>query len=237
MTVEFNPTVKSINIASEDLTKITLEVKNGSLDGKYDDIRKLSGKTVAVIIVPESYSYTMPFDKSVNKPTQKYEVYADGTVNLVEQEQTQLDIDGKGNIDIIQKTYQVDKEIIDEYILNARSLTFPGEINPREVLEQLDEGLSMKEIAEELEYSEGALIAELEHARQKLAPFADAWKKAKESGDVLPVEKNEKAEQEESVDTTDVEDDSVSENENEEKQEIENESDEVGETDGEEDPY
>ena len=36
MSLEFKLTIKSINIASEDLTKITLEVKNGSLDGKYD---------------------------------------------------------------------------------------------------------------------------------------------------------------------------------------------------------
>lgn len=44
MSIEFKPTIKSINIASEDLTKITLEVKNGSLDGQYEDLRKLSGK-------------------------------------------------------------------------------------------------------------------------------------------------------------------------------------------------
>ena len=48
----------------------------------------------------------------------------------------------------------------------------------------------MAEVAEELEFSEAALINELEHTRRELAPFADAWNKAKESGNVLPVEEN-----------------------------------------------
>lgn len=246
MTVEFNPVVKSINIVNEDLTKITLEIKNRSLDGKYDNIRKLSGKTVSVIVVPEIYSFTIPYDKSVDKPTMEYKVFEDGTVELVKQEQTQLDIDEKGNIDIVQKTFSVDKEVIDEYILNAGSFSFPGEVNPREVLQQLAQGVNMSEIAAELEFSESALINELEKARRELAPFADAWKKAIASGNVLPVEETGKVEQEEHVDTTDVEAGSVSENENDEKLNTEiidepaeekSETVKVGEDDGEGEPY
>lgn len=177
MVVEFNPVVKSINIASEDLTKITLEVKNDSLDGKYDDIRKMSGKSVSVIIVPEMYTYTIPYDQSTNQPIVRYVHYSDGTIKKVQEEQTQLDVDGKGNIDIIQKTFSVDKQIIDEYILYSSSFKFSGEINPREILSQLEEGLTFKEIAEEFEVSEGTLISELEHARRELAPYADSWRK------------------------------------------------------------
>ncbi|MDU1571561.1 MAG: hypothetical protein E6869_12860 [Enterococcus hirae] len=44
--VNFRPKVKSINIANEELTKITLEVKNNSLDGKLDELRKFSNKVV-----------------------------------------------------------------------------------------------------------------------------------------------------------------------------------------------
>ena len=45
------------------------------------------------MIVPENYSYTVPFDNLVNKSTMEYKVYEDGTVQLVKQEQTQLDVD------------------------------------------------------------------------------------------------------------------------------------------------
>lgn len=240
--VSFSPEVKKVTNKSNGNTEVLLVISNSSLKGKADDLNEFLGKTVNIMIVPENYSYTVPFDKSVDKPTMEYKVFADGTVQLVKQEQTQLDVDGKGNVDIVQKSFSVDKEVIDEYILNAGSFSFPGEINPREVLQQLAQGVSMSEIAAELEFSESALINELEKARRELAPFADAWKKANTSGNVLPVEETEKVEQEEHVDTNDVEADSVSENENDEKRntgevEVSSETVEVGEDDGEADPY
>lgn len=63
------------------------------------------------------------------------------------------------------------------------------------MLERLEEGVSMCDIAEELEFSEGTLLTELEYVRRELSPFANAWKKAKESGNVLPVEKNTKSDE------------------------------------------
>lgn len=184
MTVEFRPTVKSINIASEDLTKITLEVKNDSLNGKYDELRKFSNKTVSVLIIPETYSFIIPFDKSTNAATLRYEVESDGTVNLVKEEQVQLDVDGKGNVDIFNKSFSIEKDVIDDYILNAPNIKFPGEINPREVLSQLEDEVSLSEIADYFEMSETTLLTELEHARTQLAPFAHAWNTKKEAGEI-----------------------------------------------------
>lgn len=66
--VNFRPKVKSINIANEELTKITLEVKNNSLDGKLDELRKFSNKVVTVIISEETISYTLPINKQTKKP-------------------------------------------------------------------------------------------------------------------------------------------------------------------------
>lgn len=65
--VNFRPKVKSINIANEELTKITLEVKNNSLDGKLDELRKFSNKVVTVIISEETISYTLPINKRRNQ--------------------------------------------------------------------------------------------------------------------------------------------------------------------------
>lgn len=225
--VSFSPEVKKVTNKSNGNTEVLLVISNSSLKGKADDLNEFLGKTVNIMIVPENYSYTVPFDNSVNKPTMEYKVFEDGTVQLVQQEQTQLDVDGKGNVDIIQKSFQVDKQVIDDYILNAGSIQFPGEVNPREVLQRLAQGVSMGEIAEKLEFSESALINELEHARRKLAPFADAWKKANEKGELLPVEDTNTDEKEPESTEIDTENEEI----------IPEDTKEDGAADGEENPY
>lgn len=182
MTLEFKPTIKSINIASEDLTKITLEVKNGSLDGKYDTLRKLSGKTVLIAVLPEEYSYVQDYDSSTNKPITEWIINQDGTAEVRKTEQTQLDVDGQGNIDIKRIEKKVAKELIDEYIRQATTLERPlnCNINPRDVILSLDDGEEFSEIADRYEMSDSSLLTEIEKARQYYAPFADYWNKHKE---------------------------------------------------------
>ena len=177
MSLEFKPTIKSINIANEDLTKITLEIKNNSLDGKLDDLRKLSGKTVMVSILPDSYSYTQQIDRSTNTPVMEWIVNQDGTTEIIKTEQTQLDVDGQGNIDIQEVEKKVDKELIDEYIMKTNVLKLPTNIyiNPRDVLSRLRNGEDLGEIADDYEMSDNTLLNDLEAARQYFAPFADFW--------------------------------------------------------------
>lgn len=177
MTLEFKPTIKSINIANEDLTKITLEIKNNSLDGKYDDLRKLSGKTVVISILPDSYSYTQQIDRSTNTPVMEWIVNQDGTTEIIKTEQTQLDVDGQGNIDIQEIQKKVDKGLIDEFIMTANVLKLPANIyiNPRDVLSRLKNGEDLGEIADDYEMSDSTLLNDLEAARQYFAPFADFW--------------------------------------------------------------
>lgn len=176
-TLEFRPTVKSINIANEDLIKITLEIKNSSLDGKLDDLRKLSGKTVVANILPDSYSYTQQIDRSTNTPVTEWIVNQDGTTEIRKTEQTQLDVDGKGNIDIQETIKKVDKDLVDEYIMAAKTLELPGNvnINPRDVVSRLQNGEDIGDIADDYEMSDSALLNDLEKARQYFAPFADFW--------------------------------------------------------------
>ena len=182
MSLEFKPTIKSINIASEDLTKITLEVKNGSLDGKYDTLRKLSGKTVLIAVLPEEYSYVQDYDSSTNKPITEWIINQDGTAEVRKTEQTQLDVDGQGNIDIKRIEKKVAKELIDEYIRQATTLERPlnCNINPRDVILSLADGEEFSEIADRYEMSDSSLLTEIEKARQYYAPFADYWNKHKE---------------------------------------------------------
>ncbi len=239
MTVEFRPTIKSINIASEDLTKITLEVKNGSLNGKYDALRAFSGKTVNITIVPEYYRYSIPFDKSTNAPTQEYVVNNDGTIDFVQKEQTQLEVDDQGNIDIENRPFEVTK---DEFIRAAKSLEFPGHINPRSVLIRLDDGEPVEEVAEDYEMSAITVLNELEKAREYYAPYAAAWDKKR--NEVIFLEKEPEIDD---SDTSDEDRDDISDEVNNESEtnknlsEVESDAHEeipdVSEDDGEDDPY
>lgn len=245
MSLEFRPTIKSINIASEDLTKITLEVKNRSLDGKYDDLRRFSGKTVNLTIIPEYYRYSIPFDKSTNAPTQEYVVNNDGTIDFVKKEQTQLEVDEQGNIDIEDRPFEVTKEIVDEFIRAAKSLEFPGNINPRSVLIRIEDGEAIEEIAEDYEMSALTVLSELEKAREYYAPYAAAWDKKRNE---VVFQDNDLEETEDSVpsdeatdEVTDESGDEVPEEENlsegeTDAEEVIPEIDEEAD-DGEEDPY
>ncbi|SFD57210.1 hypothetical protein SAMN04487887_102239 [Enterococcus casseliflavus] len=245
MSLEFRPTIKSINIASEDLTKITLEVKNRSLDGKYDDLRRFSGKTVNLTIIPEYYRYSIPFDKSTNAPTEEYIVNNDGTIDFVKKEQTQLDVDDQGNIDIEDRPFEVTKEIVDEFIRAAKSLEFPGNINPRSVLIRIEDGEALEEIAEDYEMSALTVLSELEKAREYYAPYAAAWDKKRNEVIFQENDSEETEDSEPSDEATDELTDESGEEVSEEENLSGGETDaeevipEINEEvdDGEEDPY
>ncbi|HFJ5144205.1 TPA: hypothetical protein ACGUXD_001045 [Enterococcus faecium] len=179
--VNFRPKVKSINIANEELTKITLEVKNNSLDGKLDELRKFSNKVVTVIISEETIEYTVPVNKQTKKPNIEYVVNSDGTIEMLKEEQTSLDV-GDGVEEVENVKILVSKETIDEFIKTATTLQLPENVtvNIRDVLIRLAEGDSMNEIAADHELSETALIDQIELARQYFAPYADSWSKHKD---------------------------------------------------------
>lgn len=239
MTLEFRPTVKSINIANEDLIKITLEIKNSSLDGKLDDLRKLSGKTVVANILPDSYSYTQQIDRSTNTPVTEWIVNQDGTTEIRKTEQTQLDVDGKGNIDIQETVKKVDKDLVDEYIMAAKTLELPGNvnINPRDVISRLQNGEDLGDIADDYEMSDSALLNDLEKARQYFAPFADFWDQHREeitfaANGQEPDETPDEAEESHPDDDENEPDDSANDEAESENEELKNEDEPEDE-----DPY
>ena len=242
MTLEFRPTVKSINIANEDLIKITLEIKNSSLDGKLDDLRKLSGKTVVANILPDSYSYTQQIDRSTNTPVTEWIVNQDGTTEIRKTEQTQLDVDGQGNIDIQETVRKVDKDLVDEYIMAANTLELPGNvnINPRDVIDRLQCGEDIGEIADSYEMSDSALLNNLEKARQHFAPFADFWNQHRDEINFSDEESKPVDSEESPAESDETEpDDSGNETDDSETDEAENEDEnaEIESEDDEEDPY
>lgn len=245
MTLEFNATLRDKGLGNDDKKKILLEVPVSELKGKVEELTSFANKTVTIQVIPQYYSYSIPFDKSTNAPTQEYIVNNDGTIELMKQEQTQLEVDGNGNIDIENRSFEVTKEVVDEFIRAAKSLEFPGEINPRDVLIRSEEGESFTEIAESYEMSELAVVNELERAREYYAPYAAAWDKKR--NEVIfqdkQVQNDDSSESED--DWEEIEDIAINQSEevqNVSEREIDtnNEADEIGEesNDGDDDlPY
>lgn len=194
MTLEFNATVRDKGLGNDDKKKILLEVPISELKGKVEELTQLTNKAVTIQIIPQYYRYTVPFDKSTNAPTQEYVVNNDGTIDFVEKEQTQLEVDEQGNIDIENRPFEVTKEIVDEFIRAAKSLEFPGNINPRSVLIRIEDGEPIEEIAKDYEMSALTVLNELEKAREYYAPYAAAWDKKR--NEVVFQETKEEAEDE-----------------------------------------
>lgn len=190
MSLEFRPAIKGINLVTSDMQKVTLEIKNGSLDGKLEELSRYVGQTVTLAIVPETFAYKVAYDKESNTPQETYVVNNDGTVDFRKEEQTALEIDGK-TTDVELRDFVVDKDVCDAFIKKATSLEFPGNINPRAVLLELEDGEPLSEIAERNEMSETAVMKELDRARAYYAPYADAWNKKRHEvvfADVEPAE-------------------------------------------------
>lgn len=251
MTLEFNATLRDKGLGNDDKKKILLEVPVSELKGKVEELTSFANKTVTIQVVPQYYTYSIPFDKSTNAPTQEYVVNNDGTIDFVQKEQTQLEVDEQGNIDIENRPFEVTKEIVDEFIRAARSLEFPGAINPRDVLCRSEDGESFEEIASDYDMAELALINELESAREYYAPYAAAWDKKRnevifqeKQTERVDSESSESDSEERKEETTNQseETENVSEDETESKNEQpENEDSESDEQsideDPEDDPY
>lgn len=251
MTLEFNATLRDKGLGNDDKKKILLEVPVSELKGKVEELTSFANKTVTIQVVPQYYTYSIPFDKSTNAPTQEYVVNNDGTIDFVQKEQTQLEVDEQGNIDIENRPFEVTKEIVDEFIRAARSLEFPGAINPRDVLCRSEDGESFEEIAADYDMAELALINELESAREYYAPYAAAWDKKRnevifqdkqtESVDSKSSESDSEETKEETANQSE-ETENVSEGEiepeNEQPENEDSESDELSaDEDPEDDPY
>lgn len=172
-TVEFRPTIKAVKMNKGGKQEIVLSIENGSLDGKFESINQLIGEAVNVVIQPSVIGYRIPYDIENDAPYLKYVVNGEGVVMEIKEEQ--LAIDGVNNTSY--KDYIVEMDDVDNFIKEAPSLTLPPniELNPRTILEYLDDTMTYEEIAEEMETKEVNVVNDLDKARQYFAPYAAAW--------------------------------------------------------------
>lgn len=167
--VEFRPTLKSMNVAN-DKVKIVLEIPKDKIVNNLGSLAMLEGGKITASFRPETIPYTIPYDKTNNAPTLRYEETTDGQWEVIKEEQTNL----MGEDDIEKRNFMVELDIVDEFIKTAE-LDYPGEIHPDDVLNRIEEGSSFDDIALDYEMSADDVEEELNQARNYYAPYAAAW--------------------------------------------------------------
>ncbi|EOH94803.1 hypothetical protein [Enterococcus pallens] len=177
MSIEFEAVLRDKG-TTKGTKKILLEVSARDLKGHVEDLQNMFDHDITVIIHPGTYVYEAEVEKESGKHAVKYWTNPDGTVEVIREEQTALDL-GDGEKNTVVKQIPVDKSVVDTYIKTATSLQYPETllINPRDVLIRLDNGETADKIAADYEMSSYTLLNNLENARQHFAPFADTWNK------------------------------------------------------------
>ncbi|WP_171379265.1 hypothetical protein [Enterococcus cecorum] len=168
--MQFTPKLKQVAIKS-DSTTITLEVKDNSLSGQYDEIKKLTGSVINVMFVPEEYEYEIKVDEQ-NNPIEEFVIEPNGKTRVDLMQQGSL-LDEENQVKKLKR--RVKRDLIDEFILAATTLVFPGEINPRDVISRLQQGEDFSDISYDYGMTDASLMEEIERARKYYAPYADYW--------------------------------------------------------------
>lgn len=167
--VEFRPTLKSMNVAN-DKVKIVLEIPKDKIVNNLGSLAMLEGGKITASFRPETILYTIPYNKTDDVPTLRYEQNESGEWQVIKEEQMSL----LNNDDVEKRDFLVELDIVDEFIKTA-VLDYPGEIHPDDVLERIENGESFEDIALAHELSAVELETELDQARSYYAPYAAAW--------------------------------------------------------------
>lgn len=175
--VEFRPNLKEVK-TTNGKTRLILEIDKHLLKGCMEDLSMLEGGKITASFRPETISYSVPYDKTTNTPTLRYEQNTSGEWEVIREEQTNL----MGEDDIEKRNFLVELDIVDEFIKTA-ILDYPGEINPDDVLERIETGESLDDIALDYEMIVEDLEAELDQARNYYAPYAAAWNEKRKRED------------------------------------------------------
>lgn len=172
MTISSKFKVTSMQVAGGN-AKVSLNIPIEDIDSRtLAELTKLPGNYMTVSFMPESIEITSMIDESGN-PTVAY-VQEDGKWVAHKQEQTNLIGDEK----LKEVTSFVPIADIDEFISTASYLEYESDINPKELIDCLTQGMTAEEIANEQECSAAKVEVELAKARKHFAPYAQAWKKA-----------------------------------------------------------
>lgn len=168
MVLEMNGIIRDKGVTKGD-KKLQIEVPINDLIGKTEELLDLTDTNVTIKIIPRYVRFTVPVNTTNNTPTVVYDVNEEGVWQEMKEEQTSLLGD-----EIESREYEIDFDVIDEFMSTA-NLDYPGDIDPKAILERLRDKESLEKIAEDLDMSAFELETELNKARFYYAPYASAW--------------------------------------------------------------
>ncbi|MSD84609.1 hypothetical protein GKC32_09450 [Lactobacillus curvatus] len=165
MSVKISTKVSSVQFAGGNV-KLTLVTDAESVSRlTRADLSELQGKVVTADLMPESIEVITYLDEE-GKPTITYTCdqgvwteHRQEQVNLIDEEQ------------LTPKSDMVAIADIDKFIISANYIEYNGDINPKEVVQGLVNGIEMAQLAEEQDVSQSYLEGELLKARKHFAPY------------------------------------------------------------------
>lgn len=167
--MELRTQVKKINLTSKE-NSLVLEISDDMLGEKLPELKKFIGEYVNIQVVPEVYSYQIEIDDK-GRSIQNWEIHQDGSVEMTRSEQLNL-LDNKP---ARKEMRRVDREVVDEFILESPVIRHINIINPKDVLHRLRQGEDFSSIADDYSLTDSELATQLDEVRNYYIQVADAW--------------------------------------------------------------
>lgn len=171
--------IKSYTDGEKDIT-FKVSVENLS-DKQIVELKHLRDENVVQFVIQ---SATLIFKDEANIETNesKYHYYAnrEGIWVKEEIEQTQLEIDGQPNYDVVDR--KVTANVVDDFIIREK-IVYEEDFDVKRALYLMSEGYEYDAIADMLKMTTVEMMSALNEARQYFAPFAAAWKKLKDEAE------------------------------------------------------
>ncbi|PGY51261.1 2-methylcitrate dehydratase [Bacillus thuringiensis] len=182
--IEFKPVLKKVNLKPDGKKEIVLEVTDSSLQGKLDSLSEMIDAKVFVSLESMQVNFNVTMNAKTNEPVIQYEVNEKGIVQKAKStfEQIEADLDmPKEQIPTREEKEQVDREVIDAFIISGLAPNFEGMPNKLpEIVKRRLEGESYLKLANELNMSSGQIIEVIDEYRKRVAPLAIKWHEWKE---------------------------------------------------------
>jgi len=171
-TVKFSPKVTSVQFAGGNV-KMTLVADAVDVERLTKaDLSELQGQYITASLMPESIEVVSQIDEE-GHPTIAY-TQDKGVWTAHKQEQVNL-LDKEKLTD---KAEFIGIKEIDEFIKSANYLESDFEINPKQLIDDLNSSIKVEDIADENGYGVDSVKEEITAVRKYYAPFALAAKKA-----------------------------------------------------------
>jgi hypothetical protein len=187
--IDFKALVKKVNLKPKGVKEIVLEVSDNGLDGHLDKLSEMIDCRVDVNFESLVVNYNITLNAQTNRPIREYKVDERGVVKELEPAPTQIEADlglPPEKVKTKEEQEQVDREVIDEFIMNGMSPNFDDLpiFDFANIVKRRLEGESYLKLAAELNISTGKIVEFVDEYRKRVAPLAtkwDEWRKGQET--------------------------------------------------------